>query len=84
MKKVVAVLLAVALAFCLCSCKAVERDACSVSGGVVYVLNRNTKRFHLVDCRYVPTIKESHKKITRESRTSLIADGYIPCKVCHP
>lgn len=49
-----------------------------------YVLNTNTKRFHLPDCKSVDEMKPKNKKETVSSREDLIRDGYIPCKRCNP
>lgn len=49
-----------------------------------YVLNTNTKRFHLPDCASVGEMKPKNKKETVCSREDLIRDGYIPCKRCNP
>lgn len=49
-----------------------------------YVLNTNTKKFHLFSCRYVKQIKDTNRKTSDESREDLIGEGYEPCKVCNP
>lgn len=54
------------------------------AGGITYVCNLNTKKFHYEYCDSVNKMKESNKKITNESRDSLIAQGYVPCKNCNP
>lgn len=50
----------------------------------VYVCNTNTMKFHYEGCGSVKQMKESNKKYTNESRDSLIAQGYVPCKNCNP
>ena len=52
--------------------------------GTTYVCNLNTKKFHYTYCDSVNKMKESNKKFTDESRESLIAQGYDPCKNCNP
>lgn len=52
--------------------------------GTTYVCNLNTKKFHYTYCDSVNRMKETNKKFTDESRESLIAQGYDPCKNCNP
>ena len=49
-----------------------------------YVLNTNTKRFHLPTCSSVEDMKEKNKKEVTCSREELITDGYVPCQRCNP
>jgi DNA-entry nuclease len=49
-----------------------------------YVLNTNTKRFHLPDCPSVGDIKTRNREDYSGSRDALIADGYVPCQRCNP
>lgn len=49
-----------------------------------YVLNTNTKKFHLPSCGSVQQIKDENKKRVDESREELIQEGYAPCKKCNP
>lgn len=49
-----------------------------------YVVNTNTKRFHLPVCTSVDDIKDRNKKEVTCSREELIDEGYIPCKRCMP
>lgn len=49
-----------------------------------YVLNTNTKRFHLPTCSSVDDMKEKNKKEVTCSREELITDGYVPCQRCNP
>ncbi len=46
-----------------------------------YVLNTKTKKFHNPSCSFLPT---ANRKDTSESRESVIAQGYEPCKKCNP
>lgn len=46
-----------------------------------YVLNTKTKKFHKPSCSYLPT---ANREDTSESRDSVIAQGYVPCKKCNP
>lgn len=49
-----------------------------------YILNKNTKKFHLPDCSSVKQIQESNKEEYTGDRSQLIKDGYAPCRQCKP
>lgn len=49
-----------------------------------YVLNTNTKKFHLPSCSSADDIKDSNRQEYHGSREDLIAQGYDPCKRCNP
>lgn len=49
-----------------------------------YVLNTNTKKFHLPTCDSVREMKEKNKKEVEENREEIIMDGYSPCGRCNP
>ena len=55
----------------------------SSSGSGSYVLNTNTKKFHRPSCSSVKRMSPSNKKYA-SSRSSIISQGYSPCKVCKP
>ncbi len=55
-----------------------------VSGEADYVLNTNTKKFHVPSCSSVKQMKESNKQLYTGTRDALIAQGYDPCKNCNP
>lgn len=48
---------------------------------VTYVLNTKSKKFHEPSCDSLPT---ANRKDSTESRESIIAQGYEPCKRCNP
>lgn len=48
---------------------------------VTYILNVKTKKFHRTSCSYLPT---TNRLDSSESRESIIAQGYDPCKKCNP
>lgn len=50
----------------------------------VYVLNKNTKKFHKPDCDSVGTIKDKNREDTSKSREEIISLGYVPCNRCKP
>lgn len=52
--------------------------------GITYVLNKNTKKFHMPSCSSVDTIKPKNREDTTMSRDEVIGAGYVPCKRCNP
>ena len=58
-----------------------QAPAASDTSELTYVLNTKTKKFHKPSCSYLPT---TNRKDTSESRESVIAQGYEPCKKCNP
>lgn len=50
----------------------------------VYVLNKNTKRFHYSWCDSVNEMKEKNKDSYTGDRQDLINMGYKPCGKCNP
>ncbi len=49
-----------------------------------YVLNKNTKKFHLSDCSSVKRMAEKNKEYFDGNKDTLINRGYTPCGNCHP
>ncbi len=49
-----------------------------------YVLNEETKKFHLPSCRYVKKMETENRKKTSDTWKQLIKEGYEACKVCNP
>lgn len=49
-----------------------------------YVLNANTKVFHLPDCGYVKSILDENKEVYTGTRDSVIDMGYESCGHCNP
>lgn len=47
-----------------------------------YVINKNTKKFHKADCDSVKDMKPQNKKVSNDSKQTLIQNGYSPCKAC--
>ena len=54
------------------------------SGSCTYVLNTNTKKFHLPSCSSVKDMKDKNKQEVTCSRDEVIDMGYVPCKRCEP
>lgn len=53
-------------------------------GRQTYVLNTNTRKFHLPSCSSIARIKPSNKKKITARRSELIREGYDPCGICAP
>ena len=49
-----------------------------------YILNTNSKKFHLPDCPGATAISEENRKEVTCTRQELIEQGYDPCGNCHP
>lgn len=49
-----------------------------------FVLNTNSGKFHLPDCRYVAAISEDNRLELHESLSKMLQAGYGPCGSCHP
>lgn len=49
-----------------------------------YVLNTNTKVFHLPGCSYVESISDENKEVYTGTRDSVIDMGYDSCGHCNP
>ena len=56
----------------------------SSAGEQEYVLNTNSRKFHLPDCSGAATISEANRQEYTGSRDALIAEGYEPCGRCKP
>lgn len=49
-----------------------------------YILNTNTKVFHLPKCSYVESISDENKEVYTGTRDSVIDMGYESCGHCNP
>ena len=49
-----------------------------------YILNTNTKVFHLPKCSYVESISDENKEVYTGTRDSVADMGYEPCGHCNP
>lgn len=49
-----------------------------------YILNTNSKKFHLEGCSGTKTMKKENKEQYTGSRENLLSQGYKPCKNCNP
>lgn len=64
--------------------KSSETEQPSKTSENLYVLNKNTKKFHRPDCSSVQDIKPKNKQEFSGNTESLIQQGYSPCKNCNP
>ena len=61
-----------------------ETQASPTPAGAAYVLNTNTKKFHLPTCASVEDMKPENRTDYTGSREALLAEGYSPCGQCKP
>ena len=54
------------------------------TGETTYILNVNSGKFHLPDCRSVNQMKEKNKMEITGTRDELVQQGYSPCQNCNP
>ena len=54
------------------------------SGQQTYILNTNTRKFHLPDCSGAAEIKGKNREEYTGTREKLTSQGYEPCGRCHP
>ena len=61
----------------------VEPDA-TQSGDVTYVLNTNSKKFHLTTCAQADSMSAENRDVFTGDRQELIEQGYVPAGCCKP
>ena len=67
------------------SCLAVaEEQPVPPEEAQTYILNINSKKFHLPTCSGAASIKEENRQESPGSRQELLDQGYEPCKTCDP
>ena len=59
-------------------------EKAEIPNGTTYVINTNSKRFHLPTCSSIDEMKASNRSYSTDSAETLVAEGYIPCKRCKP
>lgn len=62
------------------NCETTETESAAAD----YILNTNSKKFHLPSCPSVADILEKNRGEYSGSREDLIAMGYSPCGICKP
>lgn len=50
----------------------------------IYILNKNTHKFHYKNCYTIDLMNEENKVYCDDSRDSIIEHHYKPCKKCNP
>ena len=58
-------------------------DKCNIES-TTYILNTNSKKFHIPTCSSVSDMKDKNKQEFAGSREEVINMGYSPCGKCHP
>ncbi len=61
-----------------------EKESYANKGNYEYILNTNTKKFHLPSCLSVKNIKEKNKESFNGNKIWLSDNGYTPCNSCKP
>ena len=63
-----------------------EQSTTDSSAGEVntYILNVNSKKFHLPECSGASSISEANRQEVKTTREDLVAQGYVPCGTCKP
>lgn len=62
-----------------------DEEALAAAGeSAEYVLNTNSRKFHLPDCSGAANMSEANRQDYTGSRELLIAQGYEPCGQCDP
>ncbi len=60
-----------------------KEDTSSIEGELSdFVINTNTKKFHLPDCTNIESINKDHRKTIKSTEEDLITKGYTPAKCC--
>ena len=54
------------------------------SDEITYIVNKNSKKFHLPDCSGAQNIKEKNRMEVTCTREELLDQGYQPCGICNP
>jgi len=60
-----------------------EKPASSKTVSASYIGNKNSKKFHLLNCQWAEKIAPGNR-VYFKSRDEAIKSGYEPCKVCRP
>ncbi|MBQ3426786.1 MAG: DNA/RNA non-specific endonuclease [Clostridia bacterium] len=54
------------------------------TAATTYILNTNTKKFHIPSCSSVKKMKDKNKREFTGSRDNVISQGFQPCQRCCP
>lgn len=66
------------------SWKVGNEKSISESDTTTYILNTNTKKFHLNSCSSAKNLPDKNREEYSGNRNDLISEGYEPCKKCNP
>ena len=61
-----------------------EDSSFSPAAGTTYVINTNTKKFHLPSCDACTEISTRNRAESDMGRNELFEEGYLPCGRCNP
>ena len=61
-----------------------DKDKIPNDGEYDYVLNTNSKKFHIPGKSCANSISDKNRENYCGTREELIADGYVPCGICKP
>ena len=61
-----------------------EKEYTENSDGIIYILNVESKKYHLDTCRYVESMSDENKETFNGTKEWLLDNGYEPCGVCKP
>lgn len=60
----------------------IEPESPSEEAPTMYIINKNSKKFHTPDCSSVQDMNPQNKKESSKTKEELIKLGYSPCKSC--
>lgn len=66
------------------SWKVGNEKSISETDTTTYILNTNTKKFHLNSCSSAKNLPDKNREEYSGNRNDLISEGYEPCKKCNP
>lgn len=61
-----------------------QEESKEALAAATYICNANTKKFHDPNCSSVKQMNEKNKRKVTLPRDEIIAQGYVPCKLCNP
>ena len=61
-----------------------ETTAHNETTATTYILNTNTKKFHIPSCSSVKEMNDKNKREFTGSRENVISQGFQPCQRCYP
>ncbi|MEC4175584.1 DNA/RNA non-specific endonuclease [Adlercreutzia sp. R7] len=61
-----------------------DASADTGKGTAEYVLNTNSKKFHVPSCSSVKQMKDANRQDVKDTRENIVNQGYDPCKRCNP